>query len=218
MKALWQMVAIGALGVVAYQWFCVGDQLVHGAVLILKTGWSVPVLTVGIGMLNIFVLLTAVAVAIGALATWRLRQSSPPFARCARIATYGLLGGATLWLGLIASPLVDVVQRCRCPTGHCSGRSAFLALLRRPLAAECQVVRQTATMDGFEDDRLNWDALDPLVLSGAKLEFIVRVREATSVTLPDAQDILVRRYDVLRRSRPQDFAQSHEDYWAGFYS
>jgi hypothetical protein len=73
-------------------------------------------------------------------------------------------------------------------------------------------------MNDFEDSQLDWNALDPLVLSGAKVEFLKRVCEAASVSLPEAQDILGRRYDFLRRSRPQDFSLSHEDYWAGFYS
>jgi hypothetical protein len=111
MKRLWQVIAIGALGVAACQWLNLGDQLVHGIVTIFKTGWSVPVLTAGTGMLRIFLVLTAVAVAIGAVTAWRLQQSSPAFARCARVATYGLVGGAALWLGLIASPIVDLVQR-----------------------------------------------------------------------------------------------------------
>ena len=111
MKRLWQGIAIGALGVAACQWLSLGDQLVHGVVLILKTGWSAPLLTAGTGMLTIFLVLTAVAVVAGALAARRLRQSSPAFERCARVATYGLVGGATLWLGLIASPIVDLVQR-----------------------------------------------------------------------------------------------------------
>jgi hypothetical protein len=111
MKRLWQGIAIGTLGGAACQWLNLGDQIVHGIVLILKTGWSTPVLTAGTGMLKLFLLLTAVAAAAGALAARVLRESSPAFGRCARVATYGLLGGAALWLGLIASPIVDVVQR-----------------------------------------------------------------------------------------------------------
>ena len=111
MKRLWQGTAIVALGVAACQWFSLGEQLVHGIVLILKTGWSAPVLTAGTGMLKIFFVLTAVAGGAGALAARRLRQSSPAFERCARVATYGLAGGAVLWLGLIASPIVDLVKR-----------------------------------------------------------------------------------------------------------
>lgn len=111
MKRLWQGIAIGALGLAACQWLSIGEQLVHGMVLTLKTGWSAPVLTAGTGMLRMFVALTAVAAGGGALAAGRLHHVSPAFERCARVATYALLGGAALWLGLIASPVIDLVQR-----------------------------------------------------------------------------------------------------------
>jgi hypothetical protein len=111
MTRLWQVVAIGVLGVAACQWLSIGDQIVHGAVLTLKTGWTTPVLTVGTRMLGLFLVLTAVATVAGSLAFSRLRGSLPGFARCARAATYSLVGGAAIWLGLIVSPLVDLVQR-----------------------------------------------------------------------------------------------------------
>ena len=111
MKRLWQAIAIGVLGVAACQWLNLGDQIVHGVVLIFKTGWSTPVLTAGTGMLRIVLVLSVVAAAAGALAARRLRVMSPAISRCARVAAYSLVGGAALWLGLIASPIVDVVQR-----------------------------------------------------------------------------------------------------------
>jgi hypothetical protein len=111
MKRIWQGIAIGVLGVAACQWLNLGDQIVHGVVLTFKTGWGTPVLTAGTGMLRIFLALSAVAAAAGALAARRLRGSSPACERCARIGAYSLVGGAALWLGLIASPIVDLVQR-----------------------------------------------------------------------------------------------------------
>jgi hypothetical protein len=111
MRRLWQGIAIGVLGVAACQWIIVVAQIVHGIVLTLKAGWGTPMLTAGSAMLKIFLLLTAVGVTFGALAARYLRRSSPAFGRCARVATYGLVGGAALWLGLIASPIVDSVQR-----------------------------------------------------------------------------------------------------------
>lgn len=110
MTKMWQGIAIGVLGVAACQWLSLGDQIVHGIVLTLKTGWSTPVLTVGTGMLKIFLGFTVIAVVAGALAARRLRRSSD-FERCARVATYSLIGGAAVWVGLIASPIVDLVQR-----------------------------------------------------------------------------------------------------------
>jgi hypothetical protein len=111
MKRLWQGIAIGVLGVAACQWLNLGDQIVHGVVLTFKTGWDTPVLTAGTEMLRIFLVLSTVAAAAGTFAARRLRGSSPGLARCARIGTYSLVGGAALWLGLIASPIVDLVQR-----------------------------------------------------------------------------------------------------------
>jgi len=73
-------------------------------------------------------------------------------------------------------------------------------------------------MGSSDDERLQWEALDPLVLSGAKLQFLMKVQELTGCSLPEAQDLLRSRYDLLRRERPNDFAQSHDDYWDGFYS
>ena len=110
MKRFWQGIAIGVLGVAACQWLSLGNQIVHGIVSTLKTGWSTPVLTTGTGMLKMFLGLSAIAVIAGALAARRLRRS-PGFERCARVATYSLIGGAAVWLGLIASPVVDLVKR-----------------------------------------------------------------------------------------------------------
>jgi hypothetical protein len=73
-------------------------------------------------------------------------------------------------------------------------------------------------MTADDDWRLPWDELDPLVLSGAKLAFIAKVREATGTGLSEAIELLRSRYDVLRRLRPADFSQTHEEYWDGFYS
>jgi len=111
MMKVWQAIAIGVLGVAACQWLSLGDQIVHAVILILKTGWDTPILTAGTGMLKIFLCLSAVAVFLGWLVAKRLKDASPAFARCARVATYSLVGGAGLWLLLIASPIVDLVQR-----------------------------------------------------------------------------------------------------------
>lgn len=111
MKRLWQGIATGVLGVAACQWLNLGDQIVHGLVRTFKMGWDTPVLTAGTGMLRLFLVLSAVAAAAGALTVRRLRGSSPAFARCARIGAYSLVSGAALWLGLIVSPIVDLVQR-----------------------------------------------------------------------------------------------------------
>jgi hypothetical protein len=54
MKRLWEVIAIGVLGIAACQWLNLGDQIIHGVVLTLKMGWNTPVLTAGTGMLRLF--------------------------------------------------------------------------------------------------------------------------------------------------------------------
>lgn len=73
-------------------------------------------------------------------------------------------------------------------------------------------------MPRMNDDRLEWAALDPLILSGEKLRFLAQVRLATGSDLPEALEILQLRYEILRRSRPTEFHCSHEEYWKGFHS
>ena len=113
MKRLWQGIAIGVLGVAACQWASAWRPARSGIVLTLKTGWGVTrSVTAGTwGMLRIFSRSFRRRTAVGAFAAGRLRRSAPAFARCARVAMYSLLSGAVLWLGLIASPIVDLVQR-----------------------------------------------------------------------------------------------------------
>jgi hypothetical protein len=69
-----------------------------------------------------------------------------------------------------------------------------------------------------EDERLDWESLDPLVFAGSKLEFLVQVQASTGVGLQKALEILTARYDILRRSHPDAFICSHDEYWKGFYS
>jgi len=73
-------------------------------------------------------------------------------------------------------------------------------------------------MSEFADERLNWEILDPLILSGAKLEFLKQVRATTGLALHEALDLLYSRYDALRRSHPDAFSCSHDEYWKCFYS
>lgn len=78
----------------------------------------------------------------------------------------------------------------------------------RGRAAERLIVGRTRAVVGMLDEndvRVDWPSLDRLVLSGQELEFVQRVQEATSCSLDEAHDLLARRYDSLRRSRPRDF-------------
>lgn len=111
MKTLWQVIAIGVLVVAACQWLILGEQVLHGVVLVYKMGWSLPVLTAGTETLSVFLALSIAAAATGGLTAWRLREASPGLGRRARVAAYSLVGGIVLWLGLIISPIVDLVRR-----------------------------------------------------------------------------------------------------------
>lgn len=44
------------------------------------------------------------------------------------------------------------------------------------------------------------------------------IREASGCTLHEALDIFVRRYEELRRDRPDDFHLVRENYGQGFHS
>ena len=101
----------GALGVAALQFLGLAQYAVHGIFLAYKWGYDPPMLTAGTEALMTFLLLSGVAAGAGAVAWWRLRLGSPKFARCAKIATLTLLAGAVGCLAIIASPLVDLVQR-----------------------------------------------------------------------------------------------------------
>src|SRR6478735_2866252 len=108
MTRLWQMIAIGALGMAALQFLGLADYAIHGVFLTYKWGYDPPILTAGTKALQAFLLISGIGAAAGALAWSRLRPLSPRFARCARIATLSLLGGVVGCLAMIASPLVDL--------------------------------------------------------------------------------------------------------------
>ena len=73
-------------------------------------------------------------------------------------------------------------------------------------------------MTSVDDAGFDWDELDPLIVAGRKLEFVARVRTSAKLSFVEAHDILVARYDHLRRTRPDAFSCSHEEYWREFFS
>lgn len=68
----------------------------------------------------------------------------------------------------------------------------------------------------FPEDILK--ALDAHILKNRKADGINLIRQATGMSLGAAIRALSQRYDLLREQRPDDFTQSHEEYWSGFYS
>src|SRR5258708_37052424 len=64
------------LGIAAVQCFSVAEQLVHGIWTVISTGYDLPLLTAGTGMLRLFVALTTLSALGGFLAYRHLRVHS----------------------------------------------------------------------------------------------------------------------------------------------
>jgi hypothetical protein len=62
------------------------------------------------------------------------------------------------------------------------------------------------------------DALDRLILQGQILRAVRWIMTTYECGLSDATRHLYTRCDVLRRTRPDDFTKSHEEYWKGVYT
>jgi hypothetical protein len=103
MTRSWQALAVGTLGVAAYQWLMLCQWIVSGA----RSGRLEVTSEGGVYALPFIVVGSA---ATAALVTWRVRGSSPGFARCSRTAIYLLLGGLALLYALMASPLAVLVR------------------------------------------------------------------------------------------------------------
>ena len=63
-----------------------------------------------------------------------------------------------------------------------------------------------------------WAELDPEIFANRKLPAMKRLADVLDGGLKSALGVYVARYDMLRESSPDSFNQSHDDYWAGFYS
>jgi len=68
------------------------------------------------------------------------------------------------------------------------------------------------------DEDLPWEELDALILSGEKIHFLKSVCDASGMGLKEAITLLYERYELLRRTRPDEFQCSEAEYWKGFYS
>ncbi|WP_331738232.1 hypothetical protein [Embleya sp. NBC_00896] len=62
------------------------------------------------------------------------------------------------------------------------------------------------------------ESVDCDILERRIIPALKAIREASGCTLHEALDIFVRRYEELRRDRPDDFHLGREDYGQGFYS
>ena len=60
--------------------------------------------------------------------------------------------------------------------------------------------------------------LDRLILQHQPVAAIALVTKKSACGIPDALEIVSKRYSELRLSAPQGFVCSHEEYWKGFYS
>ena len=59
---------------------------------------------------------------------------------------------------------------------------------------------------------------DDHILARRILPGIRTLREHLDCSLQDALTAFTDRYEVLRLERPDDFSETPEDYWDGFYS
>ncbi|GAA4566517.1 hypothetical protein [Planotetraspora kaengkrachanensis] len=59
---------------------------------------------------------------------------------------------------------------------------------------------------------------DELILRGQTIRGIKLIKDTFGCSLQEALIFYHDRYRHLRETRPEDFAQSHEEYWKGFYS
>jgi hypothetical protein len=62
------------------------------------------------------------------------------------------------------------------------------------------------------------EGVDRHILNRQIIPALRAIREASGCTLHEALDIFVRRYEELRRDRPDDFHLSREHYGQGVYS
>ena len=60
--------------------------------------------------------------------------------------------------------------------------------------------------------------LDDCIFENKKIRFFLIYQENNSCTLPEALEVLGRRYEYLRKTKPNQFNISHEKYWENFYS
>ncbi|WP_143728209.1 hypothetical protein [Micromonospora cremea] len=63
----------------------------------------------------------------------------------------------------------------------------------------------------------DWDHLNRLIVEGRRIQAVQAIRASCGCAIPEALDMLAERYALLRAARPDDFKQSHDDYWQGVF-
>ncbi len=60
--------------------------------------------------------------------------------------------------------------------------------------------------------------VDEDIVAGRIVRALKAIRDARGCSIPQAIDVFADRYELLRRTRPNDFTLSPEEYGRGFYS
>jgi hypothetical protein len=108
MQTFWKAGAVACLGFAALQWLKIATKLVHAIELGLKVGFELPLARASTHSFAAFCVLSGAALLVSLSVRSRVKTTSPPFTRMADVATVMLLAGACLWLGLVASPLIEL--------------------------------------------------------------------------------------------------------------
>lgn len=70
-----------------------------------------------------------------------------------------------------------------------------------------------------QDGRVDaWQSIDDLIVQRGVLPAMQAIREAEGCSLHRAIDVFAERYELLRRTRPDDFTVSSEEYGRGVYT
>ncbi|MDH6129959.1 hypothetical protein [Kitasatospora sp. GP82] len=60
--------------------------------------------------------------------------------------------------------------------------------------------------------------VDDDIVAGRIIHALKTIRDARGYSIPQALDVFADRYELLRRTRPNDFTLSPEEYGRGFHS
>ena len=63
-----------------------------------------------------------------------------------------------------------------------------------------------------------WKVVDEDLFAGVKLQALVKIRQFSGSGLSEASETMYARYNKLRAEQPEQFKQSDEEYWQGWYS
>ncbi|BCJ67579.1 hypothetical protein [Polymorphospora rubra] len=63
-----------------------------------------------------------------------------------------------------------------------------------------------------------WQSIDDLIVQRRILPAMQAIRQAEGCSLQQAIDVFAERYELLRRTRADDFKVSRDKYWRGVYT